>query len=203
MILGVDFDNTLVCYDGLFYAEARKRGLLPEDAPRDKDGVRRWLIERGQEDAFTLLQGEVYGPGLRSAQPYPGALECLSRLKAAGHKVYIVSHKTQTPAQGPAHDLRQAGWRWLETQGFYTPGVFARGEIFFEDTMAAKAARIGELGCAYFVDDMDRFLTRPDFPTGTTKLWFCPAPRESTVTKGMRSFSSWRELAVFFDQVER
>ena len=64
MILGVDFDNTLVCYDGLFHAAAVAGGLMPLDAPCDKRGVRQWFIERDREKDFTLLQGEVYGPGL-------------------------------------------------------------------------------------------------------------------------------------------
>ena len=31
MRIGVDFDNTLVCYDGVFHRAALERGLIPSD----------------------------------------------------------------------------------------------------------------------------------------------------------------------------
>ncbi len=101
MRLGVDFDNTLVCYDGLFHAAAVARDWMPEDGPRDKNGVRQWFVDRGREDDFTILQGEVYGPGLRHALPYPDALSCLEGLKTRGVELYLISHKTVAPVLSP------------------------------------------------------------------------------------------------------
>lgn len=197
MILGVDFDNTLVCYDGLFHMAAVAKGLMPGNGPHDKDGVRNWLIERGREADFTRLQGEVYGPGLRNAPAYPGARESLANLIGGGWTVYIISHKTKQPVLGPAHDLRKAALGWLETKEFFAPGLLNRERVFFEDTMEAKASRIAALGCSHFIDDMRRFLDRDDFPGGIGKLWFRPASGLDASDMDYPAFSSWPEIGRF------
>lgn len=197
MILGIDFDNTLVCYDGMFHKAAVERNLMPADGPRDKDGVRGWLIERGREEDFTLLQGEVYGPDLRNAPAYPGARECLAALKAKGATLRLISHKTPTPVLGRQHDLRAAAREWLEANGFLSPEVFSSADVFFENTMEAKAARIANSGCTHFIDDMERFLLRPDFPSGTKRLWFRPTGEERSreAAPELTAVSSWRAIA--------
>lgn len=197
MILGVDLDNTLIRYDGLFHAAAVARGMMPADGPLTKRGVRAWLANRDREADFTLLQGEVYGPGLAGAEPYPGALDCLRRLLAEGAVVYVISHKTGAPFLGPAHDLRRMAMDWLETNGFVAPGVLARDAVFFTDTLAGKAVRAAGLGCTHFVDDMAQFFLQGEFPASAEKLWFVPPgedepPRDSV--PGLAAFASWREI---------
>lgn len=196
MIVGVDFDNTLVCYDGLFREAAAARGWLPSHAPHDKNGVRDWLIREGREDRFTLLQGEVYGPGLVRARAYPGARDCLVRLKAAGARVVVVSHKTRYPVAGPSYDLRRAAREWLVAQEILSTGLLMAEDVFFEDTMSEKAERIKSLGCTHFIDDMERFLVMPGFPDAVTRLWFTPAGDKGR--KDLRGYPSWSALATYF-----
>ena len=43
MRLGLDFDNTIVCYDGLFHRVAREEGLIPAALPATKSDVRNHL----------------------------------------------------------------------------------------------------------------------------------------------------------------
>jgi len=61
MRIGIDFDNTIACYDGVFHAAALERGLIPADIGRDKNSVRDHLNGAGRNDDFTELQGYVYG----------------------------------------------------------------------------------------------------------------------------------------------
>ena len=61
MRIGIDFDNTIACYDGVFHAAALERGLIPADLGRDKNSVRDHLNGAGRKDDFTELQGYVYG----------------------------------------------------------------------------------------------------------------------------------------------
>ena len=61
-MIGVDFDNTIVCYDGVFHRAAVERGLIPPELPVSKGQVRDHLRRLGQEHAWTELQGEVYVP---------------------------------------------------------------------------------------------------------------------------------------------
>ena len=196
MILGIDFDNTLVCYDGLFHAAAVAGKLLPAEAPGGKRAVRERLIQLGREDDFTRLQGWVYGPGLKDARPYPDARECLRRLSQAGAGIKLISHKTRFPILGPAYDLRQAAWGWLEANGWLAGGPLAPADVFFEDSLEEKAARVAKCGCTHFVDDLERFFRHPAFPTGTIKLWFRPPGEEGDAAApiGTTSFASWREI---------
>lgn len=62
MRIGVDFDNTLACYDALFAGLAREEGLLTHTPPggkrRVRDAVRK--LPDG-ELAWRRLQGLAYG----------------------------------------------------------------------------------------------------------------------------------------------
>ena len=61
MIVGVDFDTTIVGSDQLFHRVAVEQGLVPTATEPTKSAVRDQLRNTGQEDAWTELQGYVYG----------------------------------------------------------------------------------------------------------------------------------------------
>src|SRR5262249_32927807 len=108
MIVGVDFDNTIVCYDNLFHSAARERNLIPSDIPRNKTAIRDFLRKNGQEDQWTELQGYVYGDGMRDAEAFHGVAAFFTECKAAGIVTYIISHKTRYPFLGPKYDLHES-----------------------------------------------------------------------------------------------
>jgi hypothetical protein len=202
IILGIDFDNTVACYEGLFYAAAVKLNLLPATVPLTRTEIRNRLLREGREDDFTRLQGHIYGPGLAAARPYPGLRDCLDKLKAEGAEIFIISHKTRHAISGPLHDLRRAAWRWLADNQLIAPGPIAKEGVFFEDTPAAKAARIAALGCTHFIDDMERFFQLPGFPAGVEKLLFLPVAGKSDPggmmkVGGMARFPSWAEIGKY------
>ena len=66
--IGIDFDNTLVHYDKVFYDIALKEGLIDSNIEKSKIAVRNYLVNKGKESLFTKLQGEVYGLNIL-AQP--------------------------------------------------------------------------------------------------------------------------------------
>lgn len=173
MILGVDFDNTIVCYDEVFHAAAVDRGLIPADLPVNKDSVRNYLRQCGQEDAWTRLQGHVYGPQMCDALPFPGALEFLGRCVQAGLPLWIISHKTRHPYLGPQYDLHESARRWLADHGVHEAGL-APDHVIFELTKLDKLQRIGQIGCTHFIDDLPEFLAEPTFPAGVEGILFDP-----------------------------
>ena len=79
MRIGIDFDNTIACYDGVFHQAALERGLIPADLGRDKNTVRDHLNGSGRKDDFTELQGYVYGARMELVSPYPGFAEFMRR----------------------------------------------------------------------------------------------------------------------------
>lgn len=198
MIVGVDFDNTLVNYEGLFHREAVRRGLLSPVMARDKLSVRDALRQDGRDDDFTLLQGHVYGPGLLEAPAYPDALAVVARLSAAGHMVYIISHKTRYPYRGPAHDLHETARRWLEAHGFLGPDMLTPDRVLLEPSLDAKLRQIDVIGCSHFIDDLPEFLGHPDFPPMTERLLFDPLCRYGGMpASSLQVFSSWKKIGAF------
>lgn len=196
MVIGIDLDNTIICYDGLFYRAAVERGMMPADGPYDKQGVRNWFVQRDREDDFTLLQGYVYGPALPTAKPYPGVLEQIRYWKQQGETVVVVSHKTEIPHRGPAYDLRGAAMDWLEEHNLFARGMLEPADVYLESTMEDKARRVAELGCTHFIDDMEKFLAHPLFPNNTEPWLFSPLSPTPNTEGRQRVFASWENLAL-------
>lgn len=171
--LGIDFDNTIICYDEVFRAEALQQGLIPPELSGGKGVIRDYLRGIGQEDLWTELQGQVYGKAIVHAPPFPGIRDFLRSMKAAGAVLFLVSHKTRHPYRGPAYDLHAAAWKWLEEQDFFED-CLAPADVFFELTKADKLSRIGRLGLSYFIDDLPEFLVEPGFPAGVQRILFDP-----------------------------
>ena len=176
MHIGVDFDNTIVCYDGLFHRVCRERGLIPADVPVSKSEVRNYLRRINREDDWTEMQGYVYGARMSEADPFPGVLDFFQTCRAKGINVTIISHKTRYPYLGEKYDLHQAALGWLELQGFFDPKRIGlpREKAFFELTKQAKLERIGACGCTQFIDDLPEFLMEPAFPAAAQRVLFDP-----------------------------
>ena len=74
MLIGVDFDNTLVTYEEVFRAEACARGLIDPNFAGTKQEIRdRIRLLPDGEIAWQQLQGYVYGRGIASARMFDGA----------------------------------------------------------------------------------------------------------------------------------
>jgi hypothetical protein len=189
MLVGIDFDNTLVSYDALFARAAAERGLLPEGAAASKQAIRDELRQTGREQLWTELQGYVYGELIRHASSFPGVREFFAAAENWGAEVCIISHKTRQPYLGAPYDLRQAALDWLNAMGLVLPAVF------FEEAKDDKLRRIGAVGCTHFIDDLPEFLTEPAFPAGVEKILFdpyAPGPRPPFNFAG-----GWTEITAY------
>jgi hypothetical protein len=195
MVLGVDFDNTLVSYDAIFYRVALERGLIPANLEMTKTAVRDHLRATGRESLWTEMQGYVYGPRLADAEPFPGVKEFFAACHRNSVPVFIISHKTRHPFLGEAHDLHAAARGWLGKHGFHDAGGAAlpASHVFLEVTKAEKIARIAACGCTCFIDDLPEILADPNFPSNVEKLLFGAAPLPPGSGE-MRVFSTWSEL---------
>jgi hypothetical protein len=174
--IGLDFDNTIICYDGVFLSAAKERGLLRSDFTGNKQEVRDAirLLPDG-EIAWQKLQGFVYGRGISGAEAFEGLTSFLKRARMVGDTLFIVSHKTEYGHFDPHHvNLRQAALNWMTAQGFFDVGGFgiATENVFFESTREEKIRRISTTGCDVFVDDLEEVLTDPDFPAAVDRILF-------------------------------
>ena len=192
-IIGLDFDNTIVCYDGVFQKVAIVNNLVPAKFATSKNQIRDYLRKIDQEDRWTELQGYIYGMCMMEAKPFPGVSDFFQYLKKSRYEVYIISHRTRYPFLGPKYDLHQAAKDWLAHQRLkdYQPSILSPDRIFFELTKADKVKRIFELGCTHYVDDLPEILEM--LPDNVIKILFSP-DHKPQIPNDWRMIQSWFEL---------
>ncbi len=197
MRVGLDFDNTIVCYDELFAALAVEEGFFDAAPKGGKKAVRDKLRTRpGGEMAWRKLQALAYGPRIAEAKPYEGVMEFLSRGFSAGFRFVVVSHKTRRPASADVDaDLREAALAWMEGQGFFGRRGFGLSpdDVHFEDSRAEKVTRIAELNCGIFVDDLEEVFAEPGFPGHTRGILFAPGHLETRLP--ITVCRNWSEIS--------
>jgi hypothetical protein len=194
MLIGIDFDNTIVRYDRLFHLLAMERGLIPPETPVNKTAIRDYLRQAGLEDDWTELQGIAYGPEIARAEPFAGALDFLTACRRRGVATCVISHKTKHPFRGEKHDLHAAARRFLVVHGFLGEETGLGDEnVYLELTKEAKLARIASSGCTHFVDDLPELLAVPEFPAGVARYLFDPAEQHADDPLWTR-FRTWLEL---------
>jgi hypothetical protein len=142
---------------------------------------------------WTEMQGLVYGARMAEAEAYPGALAFMRWARGAGHKLFIVSHKTRHPFLGPRYDLHAAARGWIEQSLRDESGALVEpANAYFELTKEEKCARLDALGCDCFVDDLPELLDSPAFPKRVTPLLFDPDGHHAG--SSLQSVRSWNEL---------
>lgn len=198
MIIGVDFDNTIVCYDRIFHSIAFEKSLIPENLPVNKGSVRDYLRQQNKEEVWTELQGYVYGARMLEADPFPEVYDFFAECREKNVSIFIISHRTRYPFLGEKYDLHQSAYFWLKKYGFLskTNGLLSSDRVFFELTKSAKLERIGAAKCDYFIDDLPEFLNEPEFPTTTKKILFDPNNQHSE--KDLMRISSWQQAREIF-----
>lgn len=176
MRIGLDLDNTIICYDGVFQFIARNLGFVSETWTGDKAAVRSQVLARPEGELnWQRLQGQAYGKYMHRAALFPGVGNFLIRTKARGDEVFIVSHKTEFGHHDPEQiPLRREAMDWMRTHQFFDDAGFGLSEedVFFEPTRDAKVRRIADLDCDLFVDDLREVFAEPNFPDSTKKVLF-------------------------------
>ena len=185
MVIGVDFDNTLVCYDDVFERLARERGVT---ALTGKKAIRDQIRQLPDGDIeWQKLQGIAYGPRMGEARLIEGVTELFAACRQRGITVHIVSHKTEFAGYDNTRtNLRQAALQWMETHGLDTANVH------FAGTRAEKIATIKQLGCTMFVDDLEETFLETNFPAHVEKILFAPHGHEPVLD--VRTCRTWGEI---------
>lgn len=185
--VGIDFDNTIICYDTVFNTVAVEKGLIPEGLDRGKGHVKDYLIKNGREKQWTQLQGYVYGTQLPCATIYDGVKRFVEFCRSRNYECVIISHKTQYPYAGEKYDLHQSAMDWIHKQKL---GL----DVFFEATKEDKVNRIRSLGCNFFIDDLPEFLALPGFSSQIIKILFDPLKKYDKSVGDYQYASSWDQI---------
>ncbi|WP_443645055.1 HAD family hydrolase [Candidatus Ponderosibacter sp. Uisw_141_02] len=190
MKIGIDFDNTIVNYETLFFEIASKLGLLPAGIATSKNSVKGFLKGAGRDDEWTKLQGEVYGYYIKDAPPFENCIEVLKNLARDGHEVFIVSHKTKYPYVGEKYDLHMAANRWIENNLLNNGAIrIPKQNITFNNHLIQKIEKISKLGLDVFVDDLVDVLEHPAFPKNVNKIHF--SAKDESYSGELAHCSDW------------
>jgi hypothetical protein len=194
LVIGIDFDNTIIDYGNLFFETGVSLGVLPDHVGRGKKAIREYLIGIGREDDWTRIQGLVYGDYIRNASVMDGFSRFTRLCSENGWRVFIISHKTRDSIKGVRFNLHTAALNWLEEQRIYGEDIQGVVEgVFFEATRDGKIHRITQFGCDIMIDDLPDVLIHPDLPTNLIKILYDPEgvsmPNPGYVTAG-----SWNQV---------
>lgn len=201
IILGVDFDNTIVSYDALLHQLALERGFISPSVTKSKRHIRDHIRQLPDgEKAWQGLQLLLYHSRIGGARLTTGAASFFRECRLKDIPVFIISHKTQFAPFDPCkRDLRRAAMDWMKANHFFdSKGLgLSTDSIFFESTLQNKVARIRELGCTHFIDDLKEVFGRDSFPQGVEKILFDPHDDGSPLP-GVKVAHSWPEIHRFF-----
>ncbi len=192
MRIGIDIDNTVICYDGSFASLAKEEGFLNSEL-NSKEEVKTAYHSLGLHNQFTRLQGKVYGEYIAEAELFEGCSNFITRARTAGYHLFLVSHKTTYPILGRKVDLRNATKKFLEDVNVIGCKTIQARFVYFEDTLEAKIERIKQLQLDAHIDDLAGVLMHPKFPAQTRQILFDP----NNMSKGNNSFarySSWKDI---------
>ena len=194
--IGIDFDNTIICYDRVFAAAAQRRGLVPDGWQGLKTDLRNYLQSKpGGELAWQGLQGWVYGKGIGDAEIFPGVSDFLATCRQTKASVYIVSHKTKFGHQDPDRtNLRAAARGWMQAAGLIGTehSALAIDHVYFEDTLAAKVERLASLQLDIFIDDLVDVFEQPHFPREIRSILF--ASPEISRQGHYKPMATWADI---------
>jgi hypothetical protein len=195
MKIGIDLDNTLICYDEVFFLAAKKRSLLSHGVGTNKKAIRSYIRNLPDgEKIWQDLQGEVYGKLIDQATLFAGAKRVLARCNLRGINVEVVSHKTEfANFCGTCVPLRDVAIEFLEDRGLCGDLNYSLiNKVSFFDTREEKIGYIRKEEFDWFIDDLQEILNHPSFPDGTKKIEFCPSGgRERS---GQERVNSWSEV---------
>lgn len=194
MRIGLDFDNTIVKYDELFYEIGVTSKVIPENLNINKNAIRNFLRSVNRERDWTQMQGLAYGLHMGDAKIYPGALQFIKRAIKNGDQLFIISHKTKYPYDGPLYDFHKAAMDWINSEINSKEILIPPKDIYFEPTKISKVRRIADLKCDLFIDDLPEILIMKEFPSFVKKILFDPENQNDLEGSEIIKINSWSDL---------
>ena len=200
-VVGVDFDNTLITYDDLLHTVAVQQELIEPIVDKSKKGVRNQIrrLPNG-EIIWRRLQALAYGSRISEARLIDGVRTFFEHCKRLNVTVYIVSHKTEFSRYDETRtNLREAALGWMAAnQFFHADGLgLSSDTVFFSGTRREKVARIRQLGCTHFIDDLEETFQEDTFPAGVEKILYT-RQRPRADLPGVKVMTTWEGICGYF-----
>lgn len=201
MKIGIDFDNTIICYDEVFCNISRRYGYVQQDFQGGKSEIKNKILTLDSgEEKWQALQGFVYGQGVADAKMFNGFKEFLIKAKEWPADIVIVSHKTQYGHFDPLRiNLRQAALKWIEENKLLFPNTCLRSnKINFYDTFDEKINAINGHNFDYLIDDLIKVLRHRSLSASLKKILFNTNNNETNFSLGNNeiiAFNNWNDIS--------
>jgi thiamine kinase-like enzyme len=163
MRIGIDLDNTLICYDKVFTASAISCGLVTESWRGNKEQLRDYIRQLPNgEYKWQQLQGYVYAEAVVNAEAFPGVFRFLWRAKLKGYQLFIVSHKTKFAHHDSSKNLRTPALKWLKEKKYFDQSLSSLiDEVYFLSTLEEKIEKFNKLNLDVLIDDLKEVIEHP------------------------------------------
>lgn len=206
LILGIDFDNTLVSYDEIFSKIALEWNLLPDDGTlHTKQSIRDYVRASGEngELQWQKMQVLAYGMRILEALPSKGVLSFLEKCAVSNIPIFVVSHKTEFATyEGTPINLRKAAIKWFEKHNLFSRRYdLSEKNVFFEPTRAKKVIKIQKLKCTHFIDDLVETFLEKQFPAHVEKLLYAHRDSITDSVNEILFFSEWGDIESYFFEI--
>ena len=133
--IGIDFDNTIVNYDGLFSKVAKKLKLNLNSYPLKKDSIKKEIFKKKNGlKIWQKLQGKVYGEFISHAKIFDGLKKFIIHSNLKNYKIFIISHKTHFGHYDEKKiSLRKAALSFLDSKQIINSNItgIEKKNIFF------------------------------------------------------------------------
>ena len=147
--IGIDLDNTIVCYDSVFKYVSKKFTKNSTVKTIDKKKFKSKILESNGLKKWKEIQALIYGKYIKDAEIFPGFLEFAVQSKLRGSELFIVSHKTKYGHFDSRKILlREKALKWMENKGFFDQNYigFNKKNVLFANTRNEKIRiRIGAI----------------------------------------------------------
>ncbi len=200
MIIGIDFDNTIIIYDKVFYNVALKLNFIDKNCPQNKFLIREDIRKlKDGEIKWRKVQALVYGKYIYHAEIARGFHDFINECRKLKIKIYIVSHKTKFASlDNKLINLHEPALNWLKQKGFFYYLGFKNSDVFFVETRKDKIDKIKNLECDIFVDDLIEVFLEPEFPQRIIKILYNPFKINYNYNcKNIINFSHWDDIRKF------
>lgn len=198
MRIGIDFDNTIADYTGVFYQVAVDLQWIPKSTGQSKREVKQYFIDCNSQNQWTELQGIVYGKEINKAAPYMNCVDALNTLNDYGHELFIISHKTKFPIIYSCDEnkvnFHEAARSWLNINDIIgtDKSPINADYVFFNETLTQKVECVADLKCDIFLDDLPSVFSHSGFPSNVEQVLFQPGISQGKLA--INGINEWRDF---------
>lgn len=186
MLIGIDFDNTIACYDKVFQQVAKNQQIVDKNWFGKKTELKNLILKSKKgEELWMKIQGMVYGQYMKNADIMDGFESFLTASKILNVDICIISHKTKYGHFDKKKiDLRKEALKWIKKNK-----ILDAKKVFFANTREEKISLINDLNCDIFIDDLIEVLDHKNLNKNIKRIHL-----SSGNSSKIKNFSNWYEI---------